>query len=348
MLLSAKTLRFEVLGHETVDSDNSDLNNAFFTVSGGLNAPLIIVCKGPTGRLVLPKHLCLHGAKGSDIVFFRISLDISCGETNVAIVGELRRCDGQGFRDWTEAGDCEPLSLCVLRSALEKAETHNIRPPFRSINEIVCEYWDAMCLCLGTTPSLRRCPGAFEVREIAPDVFHASFANRILAASTMMRIQESYESPCDAVRGAPLHSLPDLKRVYRDLKPERGFTYYTDWPAFNIPGTVIENAIADANTATASSSSRSTGADGNMERTSAPILLPREWALVDAVMKARRRASIERVGDVEDRWEWGAPSSNERGFLHRTPFYLVVTAGTREDEWNDCLAHEVPRLDKIS
>merc|ERR1712107_183827 len=78
--------------------------------------------------------------------------------------------------------------------------------------------------------------------ELAPGIFHIQFAHQLLMASTMLRLQERYECPCDGLRGR-CFSVAEYKAWEHKVNRARGFTYYDTWPGFNVPGEVAREAL---------------------------------------------------------------------------------------------------------
>ena len=61
----------------------------------------------------------------------------------------------------------------------------------------------------------------------------------MLLAAMFVRAQEYYECPSQHIRRHPF-SLEDYKAWVRETEPGVGFTYYSKWPGFNVPGWVLE------------------------------------------------------------------------------------------------------------
>ncbi len=74
-----------------------------------------------------------------------------------------------------------------------------------------------------------------KVRTITPHILHVTFPTQRELAATFLRFEEHYESP--KFRGRRF-TLAEFKRWY--AKEHGAFTYYKDWPAFNIPSSVLE------------------------------------------------------------------------------------------------------------
>ena len=74
--------------------------------------------------------------------------------------------------------------------------------------------------------------------EIRNRVFQLEFDNQLELASTFLRFEEFYESP--KFKGK-IFTLKEFKEWY--TKEKGAFTYYEDWPAFNIPSSVLKPFI---------------------------------------------------------------------------------------------------------
>jgi hypothetical protein len=71
--------------------------------------------------------------------------------------------------------------------------------------------------------------------EIKKGIFVVEFENQFELASTLLRFEEYYESP--KFKGK-VFTLEEYKQWY---SRDRGaFTYYDDWPAFNIPSSALK------------------------------------------------------------------------------------------------------------
>jgi hypothetical protein len=83
-----------------------------------------------------------------------------------------------------------------------------------------------------------RIKNMFEIKyqEIFPALIHLHFKTQYEITSTMMRLQEFYESPYGTIRGQYF----DLEE-YMDTYAENmeNFTYTADWSGFNVPGNVV-------------------------------------------------------------------------------------------------------------
>ncbi len=77
-----------------------------------------------------------------------------------------------------------------------------------------------------------------KITEIRSRVFQLEFESQLELASTFLRFEEFYESP--EFRGK-IFTLKEFKEWY--TKEKGAFTYYEDWPAFNIPSSVLKPFI---------------------------------------------------------------------------------------------------------
>jgi hypothetical protein len=73
---------------------------------------------------------------------------------------------------------------------------------------------------------------AVVAREVTPEILHLEFPNEALLAHTMLRFEEYYESPRFH---STVFSRADFKAWYRDTQSHGGFSYYFDWPGFQVP-----------------------------------------------------------------------------------------------------------------
>lgn len=73
-------------------------------------------------------------------------------------------------------------------------------------------------------------------KEILKNVIHLSFDTQYEVTSTMLRVQEFYESPYPEIKDQ-IFTLQDYIDLYTENKGN--FTYYEDWSGFNIPGEYV-------------------------------------------------------------------------------------------------------------
>ena len=76
-----------------------------------------------------------------------------------------------------------------------------------------------------------------EVSETIPRVVLLKFDTQYEITSTMMMLQEYYESPYDEIYRKPV-IYEDYMDVY--AKYNGNFTYFTDWSGFNVPANVAK------------------------------------------------------------------------------------------------------------
>ena len=67
-------------------------------------------------------------------------------------------------------------------------------------------------------------------------IVHLHYDTRERLCSDFVRLQEFYESPFDDIRGH-FFTLDQFKERYS--ADRGGFTYFTDWSGFNVPGNVV-------------------------------------------------------------------------------------------------------------
>jgi len=79
----------------------------------------------------------------------------------------------------------------------------------------------------------------FQINKLANhNIYHAKFNSQYDITSTLVRIQEFYESPFPNIKG----QVFTLDQFMDEYSRDKGrFTYFTDWVGFNIPSHVIEN-----------------------------------------------------------------------------------------------------------
>lgn len=70
-----------------------------------------------------------------------------------------------------------------------------------------------------------------------PQIIHVKFDNQYEMCSTMVRLQEYYESPFGAIQGH-YFTLDEFMDAYAESK-DNVFSYFTDWAGFNIPGEAV-------------------------------------------------------------------------------------------------------------
>lgn len=73
---------------------------------------------------------------------------------------------------------------------------------------------------------------AIVAQEITPQILHLQFPNEALLAHAMLRFEEYYESPRFH---SSIFSRDEFKAWYRGTQPHGGFSYYFDWPGFQVP-----------------------------------------------------------------------------------------------------------------
>jgi len=75
-------------------------------------------------------------------------------------------------------------------------------------------------------------------KDIFPGLIHIEFDTQEELCSTMVRMQEFYESPFQEIRGK-LFLLERFKTLYAASRSHKNYSYNTDWCGFNIPGHII-------------------------------------------------------------------------------------------------------------
>lgn len=78
----------------------------------------------------------------------------------------------------------------------------------------------------------------FSVTELRPNVYHFSFDSQYFLNSTMMRLQEYYESPIEGIKGQ-YFSYEKFMDAYALSTEHKDFSYFTDWSGFNVPGNIV-------------------------------------------------------------------------------------------------------------
>lgn len=149
------------------------------------------------------------------------------------VATSLRRANHLGDQHLCDFGVGEPELVAALRTALSFGV---LSGPFKSKQECISEYWDAINASRSTSADEYAC--GMRCRELAPAIWHVEFAHQLLMASTMLRLQERYECPCAELRGRGF-TLAEYKAWERKSDPARGFTYYDRWPGFNVPGSIV-------------------------------------------------------------------------------------------------------------
>lgn len=79
---------------------------------------------------------------------------------------------------------------------------------------------------------------AFKIttKEIFPHLIHFHFDTQYEITSSMMRMQEFYESPNKSIRGK-YFEVEDYMDAYANTMGN--FTYTVDWTGFNVPGNIV-------------------------------------------------------------------------------------------------------------
>ena len=71
-----------------------------------------------------------------------------------------------------------------------------------------------------------------------PGLIHLHFETQYGLASTLMRLQEFYESPYEGIRGHVFTHETFMDRYAQENDGE--FTYFEDWTGFNVPGHIVD------------------------------------------------------------------------------------------------------------
>jgi hypothetical protein len=87
----------------------------------------------------------------------------------------------------------------------------------------------------------------FTLEHYRPHVWLILFKSQYMCASTMMRMQEFYESPYKEIQGQ-VFSLEKFMDVYAERQEHGMFSYFTDWGGFNLPGHVLNEFAKRYNT----------------------------------------------------------------------------------------------------
>ena len=77
---------------------------------------------------------------------------------------------------------------------------------------------------------------------IKNNIIHIRFENQYELTSTMVRMQEFYESPFPEINGK-YFTLDKFMDVYVEHSKDNEFTYFTDWEGFNLPGKVVNKFL---------------------------------------------------------------------------------------------------------
>mmetsp|Transcript_34812 Transcript_34812/g.75656 ORF Transcript_34812/g.75656 Transcript_34812/m.75656 type:complete len:422 (+) Transcript_34812:36-1301(+) len=112
---------------------------------------------------------------------------------------------------------------------------------FRTQVDLVGFYVDALFDSLQQEDLNPHLP-LFTVSEALPRVFHIRTQSRFVLAASFLRFQEHYESPDPEFRGR-VFSLEQIRDKYRRegrSSSNKGWSYYLDWPGFNLPGKVVD------------------------------------------------------------------------------------------------------------
>jgi len=105
------------------------------------------------------------------------------------------------------------------------------------------------------------------VSEIFPKCIHLHFETQYEVASTMMRLQEFYESPYENIKGVEF-SIEEYMDTYANAMGN--FTYTSDWTGFNIPGNIVDEFFETFS-----------------------VLLDKEIHLKEIIDKAKKKAKIK-------------------------------------------------------
>lgn len=75
-----------------------------------------------------------------------------------------------------------------------------------------------------------------EIKNIGSNILLLVAKDQYELTSTFVRLQEFYESPYLNIRGQKF-TLEEFMDAY--AKDHNGFTYFTDWTGFNVPGHIV-------------------------------------------------------------------------------------------------------------
>lgn len=75
------------------------------------------------------------------------------------------------------------------------------------------------------------------VKHPYTNIIHFEFDNQFELTSTMVRLQEFYESPYPEINGKYFELEKFMDMYAKDNKGR--FTYFTDWAGFNVPGHIV-------------------------------------------------------------------------------------------------------------
>ncbi|CAL1163465.1 unnamed protein product [Cladocopium goreaui] len=217
----------------------SALNNVFFQIDFSLASvapPSFAACVLALNRHGLPlsKELSL------DID----DMDISAIAEVLSVFGQLQQLQRHCF---LAATGLPPMfrhvppaaSLCRI-FAMAQVRRCKVHFQHSSSEEFVCSYFDAMCEDLQV--SARDFEGLYTLTEVLPSVYSVHTDSRLVLGSTFLRFQEYYECPNPEIRHHAFE-FNQFKTWYVQ-KNRGGFDYYLQWPGFNIPSWVLDDARA--------------------------------------------------------------------------------------------------------
>mmetsp|Transcript_68824 Transcript_68824/g.113916 ORF Transcript_68824/g.113916 Transcript_68824/m.113916 type:complete len:452 (-) Transcript_68824:72-1427(-) len=154
-------------------------------------------------------------------------------------ISMLRELDNISLSRFSGDGAGEPPIISIFRQVLQMGR---LESSFQSREECICEYWDAMNLDFGAC--VQDYAACMACSHLGQNIFLVEFTHQLVMASTMLRLQEHYECPNAELRGR-CFSLNEYKSWEREHNPQQGFTYYATWPGFNVPGSVVREALQE-------------------------------------------------------------------------------------------------------
>lgn len=196
----------------------------------------------PQEKALWTKKAQEANSKGADSTLQHLAFKLVMQLSNPRmkkVISMLREFDNISSTTLCSNCEGEPAIISTFRQVLQMG---HLESSFQSCAECICEYWDAINFDFGS--GAQDYAACMACTHLGQNIFHVEFTHQLVMASTMLRLQERYECPNAGLRGR-CFSLVEYKSWERENNPQEGFTYYAHWPGFNVPGSVVRNALQE-------------------------------------------------------------------------------------------------------
>ena len=179
-----------------------------------------------------------------------LSLDLYAGRSRRRTVAEVKAALPpamlrvlEGFSKPSLPPICDERGIPILdaievflEAAVEKDLLLNLPSHNSTLGSVLCSAYDFIRLEVPLTKA-----DLYSVlwsRKLMDGVILVESRSQIALASAFLRPQEHYECPSESIRGKAF--LPSDYAEWFEKSSGVGFDYYVRWPAFNLPGKVVD------------------------------------------------------------------------------------------------------------